>query len=80
MGSVTVIIVELMEEQWSFPLEKPFLVYVAGNPKLRADGRTEEEAMDKLKHHILSMAGKAKSVKTREMSFDELTVQEIMNS
>lgn len=57
---------------------KPFLAYAASNPQLRADGLSEDEAVDKLMQHVLSHAKdkNVKSVKVREMSFDELVVQQ----
>ena len=81
--AVTVIVVEsdTSTVPWGMQRPKPFFVYVAGNPELRADGATEEEALDGLRRHILCMAsGKGvKSVKAVEMRFCELLVNEIMD-
>lgn len=80
--AITVIVVESDASTipWGMQRLKPFLVYVAGNPQLRADGATEEEALDRLRKHILSMASgkEVKSVKAVEMRFDELLVADVM--
>jgi hypothetical protein len=60
---------------------KDYMAVVLANPKLRADGCTREEALERLSFiiysHITSEAG---SLEIVNLSFDELIVKEVMNS
>ena len=54
-ASVTVILVELEPDPNALSVQmmsasRPFFVYMASNPQIRADGCTEEEALENLKH------------------------------
>jgi len=80
--SLTVIVVETHNRSLAWSANpKPFLAFVAGNTQMRADGRTEQDAVDALRKSILSMAqGRdVKSVKVVEMRFDELLAQQVMD-
>ncbi len=58
---------------------KPYMAHVASNPELRAQGRTADEAVENLKTHMrLHMRGKF--VKIVEVEFEDLLVQEVMES
>ncbi len=77
-----VIVVETKPDPFMVTNPKPFLAYMASNPEIRALGRTEDEAVERLVRHVLAFTkGKyVVSAKVREVNFDELIVQEIMGS
>ena len=80
-ASVTVIVVELEDTNSSIsPMSnpRPFYAYMASNPKIRADGCTEEEALASLKHQILSHHPPAKRRRAVDLRLDELIVEEVM--
>lgn len=58
---------------------KSFYAMVVANPKLRANGRDAEDAIENLKHVIRSHIF-GKFVKIVDVSFDDLIVQEVMES
>ena len=82
--SVTVIVVEYEDGQDSLMLatsaSKPFYAYMASNPQIRADGTTEEAALESLKalimnHHSHQGVKRKKAV---DLRLDELIVEEVM--
>ncbi len=56
-----------------------FYAYVAANPNIRSSGSTEQEALARIKAQIISI-GRGGKKKIVELRFDELIVEEIMNS
>lgn len=87
-ASVTVIVVELDPDPYGHgasPMmttgqDRPFYAYMASNPKIRSDGRTEEEALERLKHLILNHHPPAKKRRVVDLRLDELIVEEVMSS
>jgi len=55
------------------------LAFVMSNPQMRADGTSEEDALERLKVYIMSHIGKAKSVKMTNLILDDLIVGEVMD-
>ena len=82
--SVTVIVVEY--EDASMPLmfatnaPKNFFAYMASNPQIRADGETEEKALESLKALIMNSHSHqgVKRKKAVDLRLDELIVEEVM--
>lgn len=82
-ASVTVIVVELEPDgpgvnMMSAP--RPFYAYMASNPQIRADGCTEEEALERLKHLILTNHPPAVKRRVVDLQLSELIVEEVMTS
>lgn len=81
-ASIPVIVLEL-EDELPFTSTvsasgKPFMAFIASNPGIRSDGRTEEEAVDRLRATLLSHIPEGKVRKVVDMRFDDLIVEEIM--
>lgn len=76
--------VETKPDQYSLMgRPRPFLAYVAGNPQVRADGETEDEAVANLVYYVLSLTkgDSVKSAKVRQVDCDsELNVRAVMES
>lgn len=84
-ASVTVIVVELEPDPYNNGIvqtmtgtDRPFYAYMASNPQIRADGATEEDALRRLKHQILSHHPPAKRRRAVDLRLDELIVEEVM--
>jgi len=83
--SIAVVVVDLRQDpnymRYVNPMtsEKPFMAFVAANPSLRAEGRTEADALDRLKEYILGLIPKGKR-KIVDLQFGELVVEGIMGS
>ena len=58
---------------------KPYLAYVITNPDLRADGRTEEDAICNLKLLLLCQIP-SKFIRMTNIVLDDLVVEEVHDS
>ena len=81
MSDASVTVCELMNDDPSLnPMApRPFFAFVPANPHLRANGATEEQALEALKEVMTSTVRGAKKAKIVELRFDELVVKEIMD-
>lgn len=59
---------------------RPYMAFVAANPQLRANGQTEEDAIERLRALLMSYIPKAKARRVVDLRFDELLVEEVMGS
>jgi hypothetical protein len=82
-ASVTVIVVELEPDPNPHAVQmvtaaRPFYAYMASNPRVRADGETEEDALERLKHLILTHHPPARRRRVVDLQLSELIVEEVM--
>lgn len=60
--------------------DKPYFAFVVSNPNIRADGFSEQEALDKLKAQILGRISSNRIfAKIVNITFGELMIEEIHN-
>jgi len=81
-ASVTVIVVEDSKRAgYDSPMvsHKPFFAFVAANPQMRAQGETEEKAVEGLRKLIRSHCF-GRVVKVFDLRLDELLVEEVMHA
>lgn len=82
-GSISVVVYEEKTSTFGNTLmgmSRPFHAFVASNPKLRADGSSEEEALTRLRVLVLShIPHDAKSVKLIDLQFGGLIASEVLS-
>jgi hypothetical protein len=77
--SVTAIVMKLDISYHSVMYERPWVAYLPSNPKMRASGETEDEALASLECMMsYDNFGKILEIKTVEITFDSLLVKEVM--
>jgi predicted RNase H-like HicB family nuclease len=62
--------------------DKPWQAFVASNPQLRSSGRTEQEAIDRLKKVIMYVTDNMEigTARVVDLVLDDLVVAEVHNS
>jgi len=85
-ASISVVVVKEDESDTPFQVTtatvtgRPYMAFVAANPQIRADGQTEQDAIDRLRALLMSYVPRARVRKVVDLRFDELMVEEIMGS
>ena len=76
--SIAVVITKIEEHYFGPATYRPYVAMVLSNPALKANGETEQEALDRLKAYIISHVGQ-KFIRLVDLQFDELIVKEVMD-